>query len=99
MLHDPYDYPDYDAASKLIGVNKYSFLTVKPIEIYSTKDIKRVSNKQCTYNEENTIPDNLKRNFISSRYSFINCLTDCRATVIKKECGCIPYYYPQNSLF
>ncbi|XP_061932736.1 sodium channel protein Nach-like isoform X1 [Apis cerana] len=98
MLHDPYDYPDYDASSKLITVNKYSFLTVKPMEIYSTKDIKWVSNKQCTlHNEENTISDNLKRNFISSRYSFINCLTDCRATVIKKECGCIPYYYPQNN--
>lgn len=99
MLHDPYDYPDYDAPSKLIGVDKYSFLTVQPIETYSTRDIREAHSRECIYYDEanKTIGDNSKRNFIPARYSFINCLTDCRAAVIKQKCGCIPYYYLQNS--
>ncbi|XP_003395943.2 sodium channel protein Nach [Bombus terrestris] len=100
MLHDPYDYPDHNAPSKLISAHKYSFLTVQPVETYSTLDIRKLKStmRECIFYDEASkmIGNDWNRNFVPARYSFINCLTNCRTTVIKKKCGCIPYYYPQN---
>ncbi|XP_076624533.1 sodium channel protein Nach [Colletes latitarsis] len=101
MLHDPYTYPDFDAPAKLIGIDKYSFLTVKPEKTYSTPNVKSLplSKRPCIFSDESTMIEgfrNRERNFATAKYSFENCMAQCRATVIKAKCGCIPYYYPQN---
>lgn len=100
-LHDPYDYPDYGAPSKFIGVNKYAFLSIKPVEMRSATDITYLDPnlRQCIFNSEanKIIGNNWNEHFVPVKYSFINCLTNCRASLIKNICGCIPYYYPQNS--
>lgn len=103
MLHDPYDYPDFDASSRLITVDKYSFLTVQPLETYATENVKLlpVSGRTCVFpNERDVIGNNSRAAYvIPAKYSFRNCMVDCRASIIKAKCGCIPYYYPQNSQF
>ncbi|KAF3426092.1 hypothetical protein E2986_12150 [Frieseomelitta varia] len=100
MLHDPYDYPDYDAPSKFIGVNKYAFLSIKPVEMRSAADITYLDPnlRQCIFHSEanEIIGNNWNEHFVPVKYSFINCLTNCRASFIKNICGCVPYYYPQN---
>ncbi|XP_076664264.1 sodium channel protein Nach [Andrena cerasifolii] len=100
MLHDPYDYPDYDASSRLIAVDKYSFLTVQPLETYATENVKLLplSSRSCIFPNEKDMIGNNSGNayFIPAKYSFRNCMLDCRASIIKAKCGCIPYYYPQN---
>ncbi|XP_076646993.1 sodium channel protein Nach [Halictus rubicundus] len=100
MLHDPYDYPDFDTATQLVTSQKYSFMTVIPEETYSTENVQElpVSDRRCVFaNEWQYVkPKYDERKFAFSRYSYRNCLTECRANVIKTKCGCIPYYYPQN---
>ncbi|KOC69707.1 Sodium channel protein Nach [Habropoda laboriosa] len=87
ILHNPYEYPDYDSPSKLISMNKYSFLTVQPMETYSSNDIKWTSRRECIYKNEGDIINNdiSKIDMISAKYSLKNCLTYCRATVIKRK--------------
>ncbi|XP_076231028.1 sodium channel protein Nach isoform X2 [Calliopsis andreniformis] len=101
MLHDPYDYPDYDTASRLISNNEYSFLTVHPEETYATDSVRElpVSARPCIFaDEEDTISDNEEKgDFTFAKYSFRNCMVQCRSAVIKAKCGCIPFYYPQNN--
>ncbi|XP_053978702.1 sodium channel protein Nach-like [Hylaeus volcanicus] len=102
MLHDPHDYPDFDALTKLINIGKYSFLTVQPEKMYSTSNLHSVrpSKRTCIFSHEwSTIKNAIRRedSFPTAKYSFRNCMTECRAFVIKKKCGCIPYYYPQNN--
>ncbi|XP_076181986.1 sodium channel protein Nach-like isoform X2 [Ptiloglossa arizonensis] len=101
MLHNRYDYPDYGVSTKLIDINKYSFLTIRPEETYSTDNVKLLplSRRNCIFSHESAAIKSYGRgdeNFVTARYSFQNCMTECRTTVIKSKCGCIPYYYPQN---
>ncbi|XP_076766928.1 sodium channel protein Nach [Xylocopa sonorina] len=98
MVHDSHDYPDYDAPSTLIGVNKYSFVTIQPIKVYFPKEVEKTFTKDCVHDgqTEKIFGDRSKRNFVPANYSFVNCLADCRTNVIRKKCGCIPYYYPQT---
>lgn len=97
MIHHPYDYPNFGTASKLISVNKYSFLTVEPAEIYATQYIQSMG--ICSHNNEIKAinNDNTENNFSFAKQSLINCLTECQARIIATICGCIPYYYSQNS--
>lgn len=104
MLHNRYDYPDYGVSTKLIDINKYSFLTIRPEETYSTDNVKLLplSRRNCIFSHESAAIKSYGRgdeNFVTARYSFQNCMTECRTTVIKSKCGCIPYYYPQNGQF
>lgn len=98
MVHYSYDYPDFDASTKLVIIGKYSFLTVHPKERYSTENVRKLENtrRHCIFPNEGdqTATDNQE---FFARYSYQNCLVECRANVIKAKCGCIPYYYPQNS--
>ncbi|KZC03894.1 Sodium channel protein Nach [Dufourea novaeangliae] len=101
MLHDPYDYPGFDATTKLIAVNKYSFLTIQPEATSSTGTVRSIplATRTCAFMDEiepTGIYKNVKRKSVFAKYSFRNCLTECRASVIKTKCGCIPYYYSQN---
>ncbi|XP_076376992.1 sodium channel protein Nach [Megalopta genalis] len=100
MLHDPYDYPDFDSSAELVTTQTYAFLTVKPKETYATENVRElpVSERRCVFADEwqEAKPYYSERMYPFARYSYQNCLTQCRANVIKTKCGCVPYYYPQN---
>ncbi|XP_076301855.1 sodium channel protein Nach [Lasioglossum baleicum] len=101
MLHDPYDYPDFDTTNQLITSQRYSFMTVIPIETYSTENVRElpVSDRHCLFQDEWEHMKSQqydKQTFAFTGFSYRNCLTECRANVIKTKCGCIPYYYQQN---
>ncbi|KAG7203400.1 hypothetical protein KM043_013468 [Ampulex compressa] len=101
MLHDPYNYPDYNAQNKLVALETETFLTIDPEKAYSTSDVRdlAISTRNCIfYDEADRIGfGNVKnRNFTFVRYSYLNCMAECRATTINANCGCIPYYIPQN---
>ncbi|XP_015607553.1 sodium channel protein Nach [Cephus cinctus] len=100
MIHHPLDYPDYNAESKFVGVGLQTFLNIAPQETYSTEGVKEfsISARNCLLpnereREEGVLP---YRNLSALKPSYINCLIECRATIIREKCGCIPYYYKQN---
>ncbi|XP_044020897.1 sodium channel protein Nach-like [Aphidius gifuensis] len=101
LLHFPYNYPDYNAVSKLIGMGYQVFLSISPTEIYSTPAVRKlsISNRKCLFHDENiNMPvnsSNIGMEFY--HYSYINCMTACRAEAIISKCGCLPFYYEQKS--
>lgn len=104
MLHYPYDYPDYNAENKLVGMNYQVFLSISPEETYSTPEVRAlaVKTRDCVFSDERTLDqdDDINRlNFTYAKYTFKNCMAECRATTIKAKCGCVPYYYQQQGRF
>ncbi|XP_047368017.1 sodium channel protein Nach-like isoform X2 [Vespa velutina] len=102
LVHYPYDYPDHNANDKLIDLNKQAFLSVSPEETYATLDVKdlAISTRNCVFSDEgDKILKDEKvyyRRLTSVRYSYINCMAECRANTIRNKCDCIPYYFPSS---
>lgn len=100
MLHNPYDYPDRSTEFKLVGLGVQAFLAISPEETYSTASVKDlpVKVRDCIFFQEK-LPaaiSAMDKNFTWKKYSYMNCLNECRANTVLDRCGCIPYYYPQN---
>ncbi|KAI4500560.1 hypothetical protein M0802_004522 [Mischocyttarus mexicanus] len=102
LVHYSYDYPDHNANDKLIDLNKQAFLSISPEETYATLDVKdlAISTRNCVFNDEGDKlfkDKNIQyRKLTSEKYSYINCMAECRANTIKNKCDCIPYYFPSS---
>ncbi|XP_070520540.1 sodium channel protein Nach isoform X2 [Cardiocondyla obscurior] len=102
MIHYALDYPDFDTEIELVRLNTTHFISLNPTETYAKREMKDmpVSTRKCILNDETDkiLYANVKeRNLTYSAYSYHNCLAECRATIIRAKCGCIPYFVPQNS--
>lgn len=100
MLHYPYNYPDRSCEFKLVGLGVQAFLGVSPEETYSTPGVRDLSIKArgCIFKNEK-IPrslDTMKNNYTWVKYSYLNCLNECRANTVVEKCGCVPFYVPQT---
>lgn len=51
--------------------------------------------RKCIYFDEDpaSIPESFRPKLFK-QYTMLDCLFECRAKRIMKECGCLPYYYP-----
>ena len=103
MLHYPYDFPDYNAENKLVGMGYQVFLSVSPEETYSTSEVRALSinTRDCVFNDEKVLSENYdinKLNFTYARYTYKNCMAECRANTIKNKCNCVPYYFRQKGI-
>lgn len=104
MIHYSFDYPDFNSEIQLVRLNTQHFVSVNPSEMYSKPEMKNlaVSTRKCIFSEEadDTIYGSVKeRNLTYITYTYHNCLAECRASIVKEKCGCIPYYFPQNSKY
>ncbi|OXU30069.1 hypothetical protein TSAR_017058 [Trichomalopsis sarcophagae] len=102
VVHYPYNYPDRSDEFKLVGLGVQAFLGISPEETYSTPGVKDLSLKarDCTYNGKE-LPESMQlysHNFTWTKYSYSNCLNECRASTMIAKCGCVPYYIPQNGI-
>ncbi|XP_014214646.1 sodium channel protein Nach-like [Copidosoma floridanum] len=100
LIHYPYDHPYRSCQYKLISLGVQNFMNVKPQEFYSTRNTKSLPlrSRQCL-SENDQVPEPLQllmRNYTMLKYSYVNCLTNCRTSVVVNECGCAPFYVPQN---
>lgn len=94
MIHDPYDFPDDNTETKSISTKTLSFLTVYPETTYSTNDVRNLlpDIRYCYYSDEH------KLNYMQ-RYSYLNCLAECRTEIIYRLCKCVPYNLPNNGSY
>jgi len=100
MIHYSYDYPDFNAESQLIQLGTEHLISVKPALMYSKEEVKNlaISTRNCIFDDEADEIYNIKKRHLNfAKYSYHNCLVECRASIAKAKCGCIPYYFPQNS--
>ncbi|KAG5898765.1 hypothetical protein JTB14_010975 [Gonioctena quinquepunctata] len=79
-----------DIASKYIYSPDGFFLQLylSGMTIFTTKGAKDFSIKQrkCRFHHESNLPH-------SPVYSYDLCRMECRATLAKKLCGCVPHFY------
>uniref|UniRef100_A0A336M002 CSON008921 protein n=1 Tax=Culicoides sonorensis TaxID=179676 RepID=A0A336M002_CULSO len=89
ILHEATNYPEFSTSVDVAQPGQEVYLAVSPRAIVSTDDVRRmpINQRFCTFPDEQEIS-------MSDDYSFENCLSECRAKVIVKMCGCFPYYYP-----
>lgn len=90
-IHSSYDFPDDNAETKAVGAKLEAFISLSPESTYSTRAVYHLplSERECYFPEEG-------KRTVLSRYSYINCMAECRGRLIYELCGCIPYQYRNN---
>lgn len=91
IVHDSYDYPELNSPNVFIQEDSVSYLGVLPESTYSRNETysKDIMIRQCYDDTE------IKLN-VMKRYSFINCMVECRRLISFQFCGCVPFNYPRN---
>ncbi|XP_037959011.1 pickpocket protein 11 [Teleopsis dalmanni] len=91
LIHDAYNFPDENAETKVVTATRECFVRINPESTYATSDIKTMDMtlRNCLFSNE-------RRLSIMQRYSFINCMTECRVSILFQRCGCVPYNLPNN---
>ncbi|KAH8413166.1 hypothetical protein KR009_008633 [Drosophila setifemur] len=91
LLHDAYNFPDENSETKVVTATRESFVRINPESTYATNDIRRMnpSLRNCLFGSERSMHG-------LRRYSFINCMFECRVRMTKDLCGCIPPYVYNN---
>lgn len=88
FLHGPYEIAD--VASKLIHSNNGYFLQIylSALSMFSSERARRltVGQRKCRFYYESDLRH-------SPVYSFVLCRMECRATLAKKLCNCMPHFY------
>ena len=94
MIHDAYDFPDENAETKVITSTRESFVRISPESTYATDDVKGMNPKlrNCLFAYERKL-------VVMQKYSFINCMSECRIITVFNKCGCIPENLPNNGSY
>ncbi|GAB0086898.1 sodium channel protein Nach [Sergentomyia squamirostris] len=91
MIHNSYDLVDDNAEMKIIGPRLEAFLSVAPEATYATNDVLRlpVNIRKCF------TPTEIPMSTVQ-KYSYLNCMAECRGDIAYELCGCIPPNFPNN---
>lgn len=91
-IHDPYNYADDSATPKLIGPSVQAFMEIDSETTYATDSIKNMDliKRKCTIFSE------LSSKYFS-KYTYTNCLAECRSKIVFNMCGCVPIFLPARS--
>lgn len=91
IIHDPYDFPDFNSPNVFTQKSAEALISVTPEMTYSLQEVYRedVETRRCYKYDE------IRMNAMS-RYSFINCVAECRRLILAEACGCVPYNMPRN---
>ena len=97
LVHSPYDFPEVAGKGFTVGTQQESFIGIAPSYTESTETVKSMSlsRRKCITRDEpkENLPKETKLEAFR-QYSRYSCLLECRARLMVKECGCLPYYYP-----
>lgn len=85
---------DDNAETKAVSAKMVAFISLSPESTYSTEEVRRLHTKErnCYF------PDEIKLNY-TQKYSYTNCLAECRSTLAFKICGCVPYHMANNGMY
>lgn len=92
LIHDSYDYADENAEQQFVQYASEAFIEVKPESIYSTDSVKtlRFKDRLCFFEEEWKLQ-------IFKKFSYVNCMAECRAKLFHEICDCVPSNLPKNA--
>ncbi|CAG9854877.1 unnamed protein product [Phyllotreta striolata] len=88
MIHSPYDYPDWNSRFTLIQNKMINFVSIDPTKTYCSPRVTNlpVERRTCYFHFE-------KKMYYFNRYSFHNCMVECRMNLTLKLCNCVPFYF------
>lgn len=91
MIQQADAFPSAHSANKFIPLNEEVFVSVRPIETFSSQAVKDMTfeERQCTYRYERKLD-----HFQS--YAAANCELNCRVNMMVKFCGCYTYFFHSN---
>jgi len=91
MVHNSYDNADPNAVAKLLPSRSEAYLSIAPESTYSTDDVFELDPelRNCLKSDERNMDT-------FSRYSYVNCVAECRSAIANFYCGCVPYNLPNN---
>lgn len=94
MIHNSYDFADPNSVVKLIPSQSEAFLSIAPESTYSTNDVFDLppDERQCLQHNERQMDT-------FQRYSFVNCMAECRSAIVYSHCGCVPFTLPNNGSY
>ena len=94
LLHDSYNIPDENAETKVVTSTRESFVRISPESTYATPDVKRMDVKlrNCVFANERMLN-------LMQKYSYINCMAECRIQLLYNKCSCIPANLPNNGSY
>ncbi|XP_004533303.1 pickpocket protein 11 [Ceratitis capitata] len=94
FIHSAYDFPDENAETKVVTSGRESFVRINPESTYATNAVRNMDPqiRNCLFSDERTLP-------AMQRYTFGNCMAECRTKIIYEFCGCIPMSLPNNGSF
>lgn len=91
MVHSSYDNADLNAVTKLLPSKSEAYLSIAPESTYSTADVFKLPPdiRICLKDDERAMDT-------FAKYSFVNCVAECRSAIVNYMCGCVPYNLPNN---
>lgn len=71
-----------------------AYLMIYPETTYSTPDVRNLDPdvRYCLFHDERKLG-------YMQRYSYVNCLAECRSEIAYRLCGCVPYFMPNNGSY
>lgn len=75
----------------MLSSGRETFLRITPEKTFSTENIRDLNyeERRCKFPNE----VKLKR---MKRYSYINCMAECRSKIVFERCGCVPLTTPNS---
>lgn len=94
LIHDAYNIGDQNAETKVVATKRESFIRINPESTYATTDIQYMpaSMRNCLFSYE-------RKMSLMRKYTFINCMAECRTQIMFERCGCVPLYMTNNGTF
>ena len=93
LVHSPYDFPYVDEVGKAMGPNIQSYIGFLGFHSWITDaaDAYIPEKKKCASKRDIVLD-------VFEDYTRTNCMFECKAKSIFKNCGCLPYQYPEFHL-
>jgi len=91
MVHNSYDNADFNSVTKLVQSRSEGFLSIQPESTYSTDDVLKLPPhiRNCLKGDERSMD-------MFAKYTFVNCVAECRSAIVNYLCRCVPYTLPNN---
>ncbi|KAF5283919.1 hypothetical protein FQR65_LT13680 [Abscondita terminalis] len=87
ILHFPYDFPDRNSQMLLQYIEELLLISVHPVLYRIDNNVKalEIDQRNCSFVGEKRLE--------YFTYTFHNCMSECRANLIRNICECVPFYY------
>ena len=93
LIHNAEEFPEVGGKGFAIGSGKEVFVGIGAEYTSATEEVEAMSytRRQCL--KQGEMIDGLVLE-VFAKYNQKACLLECNARQIERQCGCLPYYYP-----